>query len=130
MWKQTALGMLVVATLLGSAAFAQTKGPNGGMVTKADGHPIEFVNNGQEIVFFFSDIVFFFSDDDGSPMSMKGVDARAVVQDGGKTTTVPLAAAEPNKMIGKLQAPLNPRARVVVSAKLHGHSLQARFTNK
>jgi len=123
MLKQTATGMLVVASLLGSAAFAQTKGPNGGMVTKADGHPIEFVNNGQEIVFFFSD-------DDGSPMSMKGVDARAVVQDGGKTTTVPLAAAEPNKMVGKLQAPLNPGARVVVSAKLHGHSLQARFTNK
>ena len=121
--KQTALGLLVAATLLGSTAFAQTKGPNGGVVTKADGHPIEFVNSGQ-------DIVFYFSDDDGSPMSMKGVEARAVVQDGGKTTTVPLAAVEPNKMVGKLQAPLTPGARVVVSAKLHGHSLQARFTNK
>jgi len=123
MLKQTALGLLVAATLLGSPAYAQTKGPNGGMVTKADGHPIEFVNSGQ-------DIVFYFSDDDGSPMSMKGVEARAVVQDGGKTTTVPLAAVEPNKMVGKLQAPLTPGARVVVSAKLHGHSLQARFTNK
>jgi hypothetical protein len=121
--KQTALGLLVAATLLGSTAFAQTKGPNGGVVTKAEGHPIEFVNSGQEIVFYFSD-------DDGTPMSMKGVEARAVVQDGGKTTTVPLAAVEPNKMVGKLQASLNPGARVVVSAKLHGHSLQARFTNK
>jgi hypothetical protein len=123
MSKQTALGLLVAATLLGSTAFAQTKGPNGGVVTKAEGHPIEFVNSGQEIVFYFSD-------DDGSPMSMKGVDARAVIQDGGKTTTVTLAAEEPNKMVGKLPAPLNPGARVVVSAKLHGHSLQARFTNK
>jgi hypothetical protein len=123
MLKQTALVWLVAATLLGSAAFAQTKGPNGGVVTKAEGHPIEFVNSGQEIVFYFSD-------DDGTPMSMKGVEARAVVQDGGKTTTVPLAAVEPNKMVGKLQASLNPGARVVVSAKLHGHSLQARFTNK
>jgi hypothetical protein len=123
MSKQTALGLLVAATLLGSTAFAQTKGPNGGVVTKAEGHPIEFVNSGQEIVFYFSD-------DDGTPMSMKGVEARAVVQDGGKTTTVPLAAVEPNKMVGKLQASLNPGARVVVSAKLHGHSLQARFTNK
>jgi hypothetical protein len=123
MSKQTALGLLVAATLLGSTAFAQTKGPNGGVVTKAEGHPIEFVNSGQEIVFYFSD-------DDGSPMSMKGVEARAIVQDGGKTTTVPLAAVEPNKVVGKLQAPLNPGARVVVSAKLHGHSLQARFTNK
>ena len=121
--KQTALGLLVAATLLGSTAFAQTKGPNGGVVTKAEGHPIEFVNSGQEIVFYFSD-------DDGTPMSMKGVEARAVVQDGGKTTTVPLAAVEPNKMVGKLQASLNSGARVVVSAKLHGHSLQARFTNK
>jgi hypothetical protein len=123
MSKQTALGLLVAATLLGSTAFAQTKGPNGGVVTKAEGHPIEFVNSGQEIVFYFSD-------DDGTPMSMKGVEARAVVQDGGKTTTVPLAAVEPNKMVGKLQASLNSGARVVVSAKLHGHSLQARFTNK
>jgi len=121
--KQTALGLLVAATLLGSTAFAQTKGPNGGVVTKAEGHPIEFVNSGQEIVFYFSD-------DDGTPMSMKGVEARAVVQDGGKTTTVPLAAVDPNKMVGKLQASLNSGARVVVSAKLHGHSLQARFTNK
>src|SRR5215204_2747505 len=123
MLKQTAMGMLVAVTLLGSAASAQTKGPNGGVVTKAEGHPIEFVSSGQEIVFYFSD-------DDGRPMSMKGVDARAVVQDGGKTTTVALTAVEPNKMVGKLAAPLNPGARVVVSAKLHGHSLQARFTNK
>ena len=123
MLKQIALGLLVAGTLVGPAAFAQTKGPNGGVVAKAEGHPIEFVSSGQEMVFFFSD-------DDGTPMSMKGVDARAVVQDGGKTTTVTLAAVEPNKMVGKLAAPLNPGARVVVSAKLHGHSLQARFTNK
>jgi hypothetical protein len=123
MLKQTAMGLLAAVTLVGPAALAQTTGPNGGVVMKAEGHPIEFVSSGQEIVFFFSD-------DDGTPMSMKGVDARAVIQDGGKTTTVTLAAAEPNKMVGKLQAPLNPGARVVVSAKLHGHSLQARFTNK
>src|SRR5829696_6905070 len=123
MLKQTALGLFVAGTLVGTTAIAQTKGPNGGVVAKAEGHPIEFVSSGQEIAFFFSD-------DDGSPMSMKGVDARAVIQDGGKTTTVTLAAEEPNKMVGKLAAPLNPGARVVVSAKLHGHSLQARFTNK
>ena len=121
MFKRTIFGLVVAALALGTAV-AQSKGPNGGSVIKSDGHPIEFVNNGQEIVFFFSD-------DDGSPMSMKGVSARAVIQEGGKTSTVTLSAVEPNKMIGKLPAPLVSGARVVVSAKLHGHSLQARFTN-
>jgi hypothetical protein len=41
---------------------------------------------------------------------------------------VQLASAEPNLWIGKLASPLESKARVVMSAKMHGHNLQARFT--
>ena len=53
---------------------------------------------------------------------------RAVIQDGGKTTSVNLSAAEPNRFVGQLQMPLGSKARVVFSAKVAGHNLQARFT--
>src|SRR5262249_58785449 len=84
-----------------------------------EGHPIEFVAKGQ-------DLVFYINDDNGSPLSTKAMRGRATVQDCGKTTTVPLEPAAPNMMIGKLQAPLGSKARVVFSANLHGHALTAR----
>ena len=76
------------------------------------------------------EIVFYLSDDDGSPLSTKDMRGRATVQDGGKTTTVALEPAVPNMMIGKLQAPLGTKARVVFSANLHGHSLTARYVTE
>jgi hypothetical protein len=109
-----------VSLTLMVSADAQTKGPNGGIVVKADDHPVEFVVRGQEIVFYLGD-------HDGKPMSTKGLKARAVVQDGGKTSTVTLSPAAPNMFVGKLAAPLGAKARVVFSSSFEGHSLQARF---
>jgi hypothetical protein len=114
---------LFIATLAApGAAQAQTKkGANGGTVVTSQGHPIEFVLKGQ-------DIVFYLGDDDGSPLATKDVhNGRATVQDGGKTMAVSLQPASPNLMIGKLQAPLGPKARIVFSASLHGHALTARY---
>ena len=119
MFRSTFIGLAVAVAIVG-AAQAQKTGPNGGMVMTADGHPIEFVSNGLEIVFFLSD-------DDGKPMSTKGLKARAVVQDAGKTSNVSLTAAEPNKLVGTLPAPLGKGAKIVMSAKVHDHNLQARF---
>ena len=101
-------------------AGAQTKGPNGGDVVKVEDHPIEFVLRGQEIVFYVGD-------HDGKPMPTKGLKARAVVQVGGKTMTIALSPAAPNRFVGKLAAPLGPKARVVFSSVFDGHNLQARF---
>ncbi|WP_247281541.1 MULTISPECIES: hypothetical protein [unclassified Bradyrhizobium] len=112
--------MAVIATMP-DLAMAQTKGSNGGPVVRSQGHPIEFVRKGTEIVFYVGD-------DDGSPLSTKDMRGRATIQDGGKTVTVPLAPANPNMMTGKLQAELSPKAIVVFSASLHGHSLTARYT--
>ena len=114
------LMIAAVSLTLVANAGAQTKGPNGGMVVKVDDHPIEFVPSDQEIVFYIGD-------HDGKPMSTKGLKARAIVQVGGKTMTIALSPAEPNRFVGKLAAPLGPKARVVFSSVFDGHNLQARF---
>ena len=114
--------LMVVAiglTLIASTN-AETKGPNGGVVVKVEDHPIEFVVRGQELVFYVGD-------HDGKPLPTKGLKARAIVQDGGKTITIALSPAPPNMFVGKLAAPLGAKARVVFSSVFDGHSLQARF---
>jgi hypothetical protein len=106
--------------LIGNVAAQEKKGPNGGMVVIADDHPIEFVHRGLEIMFYLND-------HDGKPMSSKGLNARATVQDAGKTAVINLSPAEPNLLVGKLAAALSSNARVVFSSRFEGHSLQARF---
>jgi hypothetical protein len=115
-------GLMIAAITLALAAGAQaqSKGPNGGVVVKVDDHPIEFVVREQQVVFYLGD-------HDGKPMPTKGLKARAVVQDGGKTSTIALSPAEPNLFVGKLAAPLGAKARVVFSSAFEGHNLQARF---
>jgi len=115
-----ALMAAAVSLILIANADAEPKGPNGGIVVKVDDHPIEFVVSDQQIVFYLGG-------HDGKPMPTKGLKARAVVQIGGKTMTVNLSPAEPNMFVGKLAAPLGPKARVVFSSVFDGHNLQARF---
>jgi hypothetical protein len=119
MLKRTIIG-LTLAAALASAAAAQQKGPNGGTVVKVDDHPIEFVQRGQEIVFYLGD-------HDGKPLPTKGLQGRAVLQDGGKTSTITLTPTAPNLLVGNLQAPLGSKARIVFSTRADGHTLQARF---
>jgi hypothetical protein len=122
MLKYAFIAMIVVVTAAPDLVAAQTKkGSNGGPVVTSQGHPIEFVRKGLEIVFYVSD-------DDGSPLSTKELKGRATIQEAGKTVTVPLTPSSPNLMVGKLRAELTPQARVVFSASLHGHSLTARYT--
>lgn len=121
------IAVLAVVVGLGVAQAQSTKGANGGQVVKAEGHPIEFVQKGQEIAFYLSD-------DDGSPLATKGMRGRATVQDNGKTTTIKLEPVAPNLMVGKVQAPLGSKARVVFSASFkasgHSHTLTARYVTE
>jgi hypothetical protein len=119
MFRSTLIALAAGLALAGSAQ-AQKVGPNGGILATADGHPIEFVSKDREIVFFLSD-------EDGKPLLTAGLTARAIVQDAGKTSNVTLAPATPNKLVGTLAAPLGKGAKVVMSTKVHDHSLQARF---
>jgi hypothetical protein len=120
---------LVLALALGLAplpalAHDMAKGPNGGPVVDVAGHHVEMVANGTELVLFLSD-------EADKPLASAGTrNARAIVQDGGKTTTVALRPAEPNRLVGALAQPLGKGARVVVSATMaDGHAIQARFVN-
>ena len=125
MLKRSLLALLfVVSATAGLAQAPSKKGANGGMLATSHGHPIEFVQKGQELIFYVVD-------DDGSPLPTKDMQGRATVQDSGKTTTVPLQPAAPNMMVGKVESPLGPKARVVFAAsfrvKAHTHTLSARY---
>jgi hypothetical protein len=121
MLKRLSVAALVAAIAFVAIAQGPKKGENGGDVVVMEGHPIEFVARGQEIAFYILE------DDGKSPTPTKGFGGRAVVQDGGKTFAVNLSPAEPNIFVGQLLAPLGSKARVVFSAKVEGHNLQARF---
>jgi hypothetical protein len=82
----------------------------------------EFVSKGQDLAFYILE------DDGKSPTPTKGFTGRAVIQDAGKTFAVNLSPAEPNAFVAQLPTPLGAKARVVFSAKVEGHNLQARFT--
>ncbi|ACA17857.1 conserved hypothetical protein [Methylobacterium sp. 4-46] len=115
-----ALGGAALAPL--TAARAQEAGPNGGQVSVADGHPIEMVAAGTALTFHLLG-------EDGKPVDTKGLSARAFVQSGGRTETVALTPAAPNRLVGTLAAPL-AAGKVVLSTRIHGHALQARYETK
>lgn len=119
--SKPAIVSLIFVLMAFAAAAQSSKGENGGEVVVMEGHPIEFVSKGQAITFYILE------DDGKSPTPTKGFSGRAVIQDAGKTTAVNLSPAEPNMFIGQLAMPLGSKARVVFSAKIPGHTLQARF---
>lgn len=100
---------------------AQGAGPNGGTVVVSEGHPVELVSNGTELVFFITD-------ESAKPLETEKLSARAYVQADGKTETVQLKPQTPNKLVGSLKSPLAKGAKIMLSTKVHGHTLQARFT--
>ncbi len=112
--------ILAAALVLAVSVPALAAGPNGGTVVVADGHPIEFVATETALTFFVTD-------DDGGPARTAGVTGKAFVQAGDRTETVALAGAEPNRLVGTLKATLPAGAKVVLSVRMHGHALQARF---
>ncbi|MFG7489256.1 hypothetical protein [Methylorubrum rhodesianum] len=112
--------LAVVAVAIALASPCLAAGPNGGQTTIADGHPVEFVATETGITFFVTG-------EDGKPVETAGLSAKAFVQVGGKTETLTLKPGAPNKLMADLKAPLAAGAKVVLSAKMHGHNIQARF---
>lgn len=107
-----------------AAALAQAparRGPNGGLLAMADGHPIELVIAGTALTFYLNE-------DIGRPSPSARASGRATVQAGGQTATVALTPAEPNRLVGTLAAPLAAGARVVLNGTMgDGHRVTARF---
>ena len=116
--------LIVLGLVTTASAHELAKGPNGGPLVDVAGRHVEMVAKGTELVLYLTDAV-------DKPLASAGTKAaRAIVQDAGKTATVALAPAEPNKLVGTLAQPLGSGARIVVSATLaDGHVLQARFTS-
>jgi hypothetical protein len=118
------LKKIVLAAVLGAGvatcAIAQEKGPNGGQMVDLEGHPIEFVASAEALTFYFSD-------HDGGPEPTAKASGRAVIQADGKTTIVNLTPAEPNMLVGKLDSPLPAGAKVALTSKIAGHSMNVRF---
>jgi len=123
--KRTLIALSITAALpLLALAHESARGPNGGPMADAAGHHVEMVAKG-------TDLVLYLSEETEQPHASAGAKgARAIVQDGGRTTTVPLEPAEPNRLVGRLPQPLGKGARMVVSATLaDGHAVQVRFIN-
>src|SRR6516162_11846032 len=118
MSKRISVTLLFAVVAWSAAAQSSTKGTNGGDVVVMEGHPIEFVTRDQEITFYILE------DDGKSPTPTRGFSGRAVIQDGGKTFAVNLSPAEPNMFVGQVPLLLGCKARVVVSAKVPGQTLQ------
>lgn len=114
---------LLMTLLLAATAQAQKVGPNGGMLAGKDGHETELVVTPTELTIYIIE--------DSKAHSTKGVSLRAIVQHGGKSTTVALADVDNKKLVGKLESPLGAGAIVVISGKDdHGHVISARYTIK
>ena len=122
--KHLILALAFAIAPLGATAHESAKGPNGGPVVDSSGHHVEMVARGTELVLFLTG-------DADKPIASAGTkNARAIVQDGGKTATVALQPADPNRLVGALAAPLGKGARVVVSATMaNGQAVQARFVH-
>lgn len=113
---------ILTALMLAAAVpvLAQSQGPNGGLLSGTKGHQTELVVSPTELTIFLLE--------DGKPHESKGMTMRAVIQQGGKTTTINFADHAGQKMIAKLPTPLEKGAIVVLSGKdHHGDRLNARY---
>jgi hypothetical protein len=119
------LGILVagVASLALAIPVLAQNGPNGGLVAGAGSHKTELVVGQSELTVYLLE--------DGKLHDAKGTTMRAVIQQGGKTTTIDLAVQDGKKLVAKLPAPLDKGAIVVLSGKdHHGDRFNARYTIK
>lgn len=115
---------LVIATLglLGTAApaLAQKAGPNGGLLAGNGSHQTELVISPTALTVFILH--------DGKVDDTNGITMRAVVQEGGKTTTINLVNQNGKHLAGALAAPLGKGAIVVLTGKdNHGHAISTRY---
>ena len=100
------------------------KGPNGGIVADVPGGHAELVESASELAVYLTD-------EDAKPMSSANASAKATVLAGGKTETLDLAPAAPNKLTTSLAAPLAKGARVVVAVKTgEGKTFQLRHQKR
>lgn len=115
--------VLATACLLATAGLAQQTGPNGGLVAGTGAHKTELVVGLAQLTVYLLE--------EGKVHESKGANLRVVVQQGSKTTTINLADEQGKRLVGKLEAPLQKGAVVVVTGKdSHGDQFNARYVIK
>jgi hypothetical protein len=112
-----ALGGLLLLT---TAVAHEGQGPHGGIQVTAEDKHLELVVSGAELTVYVTDA-------QHAALALAGATGRAIIQDNGRTATVPLAPAEGIRLIGKAEAPIGKGARVVTSLTIAGKPMQARF---
>jgi hypothetical protein len=121
--RKLALLVAGLAILAWVAPSLAQSGPNGGLVAGTGSHKTELVVGQMELTVYLIE--------DGKPHESKGTTMRAVIQQGGKTTTVNFADQDGKKLVAKLPAPLDKGAIVVLSGKdHHGDRFNARYVIK
>ncbi len=120
--KKLRVAAIILLLSTATPSLAQQKaGPNGGLLAGKAGHETELVVNPTELTVFLLD--------GGKPHSTKGASLRAVVQEAGKSTTIPMVDVGNKKLVGKLAAPLGKGAIVVLTGKDdHGDAISVRYT--
>ncbi len=112
---------MALASIAGAYAHESAEGPHGGAVVDVAGHHVEFVPSATEMTFILTA-------EADAPIASSGAKMKAIVQEDDKTAQIELTPVEPNKLVGKLVAPLTHGAKVVVTGALSdGHTLQAKF---
>ena len=115
------VGALVL--LCGSPALAQKTGPNSGLVGGTGSHQTELVLSPTQLTVYLLE--------DGRVHETKGATFRAFVQQGGKTTTINLIDQDGKRLVGRLDAPVEKGAIVVITGKdQHGDRVNARYVIK
>ena len=118
----------VMLVLSSFSAWAQHShhGPHGGEIVDSSQGPFHV-----EFVVRANDLAVVVLDESNKPVAAAGSSGRVIVQDGGRTMTIPLRFEEPNRLAAKLSAPLGNGARVVLSGKLSdGRVFQARYVKR
>jgi len=101
-------------------AFAQRRGPHGGLLAGSAGHEVELVTEASSVRIYLID--------HGRVAAPRaGATARLVIQEGQASRTINLAASG-DAFAATLETPIASGARVVVSGRMpDGHTVQGRF---
>jgi hypothetical protein len=110
----------LLAGLAATPAFAQRRGPNGGLLAASDGHEVELLVEATSVRIYLID--------HGRVASPRaGATARLVIQEGQTSRTVNLVASG-DAFAATLETPIASGARVVVSGRMpNRHTVQGRF---
>jgi hypothetical protein len=117
--SRTAIALATAVLILAGSALAQGTGPNGGLLGGTGDHQTELVITPTELTVYIIE--------HGKIGEAKGSTFRAVVQQSGKTKTINLSS-NGKRLVGKLDAPLQKGAVVVVTGKdHHGDQFNTRY---